>query len=113
MQTTKEQLLAAEEAYNRSARMHGFAGAMLIPLEEALDAALALEPSTAPVTLETTTMDRATALVRAKKMVDAASQPVTNARGYADGGWKPPTLEERTTAILRLAAFLTGSAGEI
>lgn len=167
MRTTKEQLLAAEEAYNRSAETHGFPGIMLIPLEEALDAALALVPAADPVPVplprqltktmadaaeqaydrdaeslgiracSRSTLERALnaalskaprepelepvvdaglsrqeALELAQKTVDgwAASQPDRH-RGIA--GSTAHSMEERTTAVLRLAAFLTGSAGEV
>lgn len=51
-------------------------------------------------------MNRAGALAAATAIVDKASQPVMNERGYKADGWKPPTLAERTEAIVKLAEFL-------
>jgi hypothetical protein len=103
MKLTRDQLLSAEAAYNVTAQGHGFAQAMLIPLEAALDAALADVPEPAPAA----GMTRGQAVEKATAMVDAMSQPVTNARGYADG-WKAPTLAERVQAIRDLTETLMG-----
>lgn len=67
-------------------------------------------------------MTREEAINKATQIVDGLSQPVLNDRGYRADGWKPPTLHERTQAILALADFLVApephlkrpvSAGEI
>lgn len=51
-------------------------------------------------------MTREDAVTKATEIVDAyIKNPPTNSRGYADG-WKPPTLEERTDSIIKLAEFL-------
>lgn len=109
MRCTRDQLLAAEAAYNASAAEHGFQTAMLIPLEPALDAALALLPEPPAAG----TMTRAEALEKAQAMTDHLATAPTKANGYVVDGWKAPSLDDRTTAILRLAAFLTGTAGEV
>lgn len=101
MRTTKDQLLKAEAAYNASADEHSFPRVMLIPLEAALDAALAEVPVTAGGLTRPQAVEKATA------MVDAMSQPITNARGYADG-WKAPSLADRVQAIRDLTETLMG-----
>lgn len=115
LRCTRDQLLAAEAAYNRVAAEHAFPPAMLVPLEPAVDAALALLKHPWKVGQEEAPagMDRATALAEAQKMVDHLSTAPTKANGYVVDGWKAPTLEERTTQVLRLAAFLSGTAGEV
>lgn len=100
---TRDQLLSAEAAYNASAQENNFPQVMLIPLEAALDAALALVPDQAPAA----GMTRPQAVEKATAMVDAMSQPVVNARGYADG-WKAPSLAERVQAIRDLTETLMG-----
>ncbi len=51
-------------------------------------------------------MTREDALKLANEVVTAwISNPPTNGRGYADG-WKPPTVAERTEAVIKLADFL-------
>lgn len=119
LRCTREQLLAAEAAYNVHAEEHGFPMAMLVPLEPALDAALALlrhpwKPE-APKGLELLTdtgLSRTEALEKAQAIVDgwATSQP---ARASSIGGTVGYSMDDRTTAVLRLAAFLTGTAGEV
>jgi hypothetical protein len=56
-------------------------------------------------------MDRLAALQEATALVDAsiqaAKESFTKPNGYTDG-FKPPTVGERTQAVLELAAFLTG-----
>lgn len=49
------------------------------------------------------------ALEKATAIVDAMSKTPTNDRGYKVDGWRPPSLGERTEAILKLATFLVNS----
>jgi hypothetical protein len=51
-------------------------------------------------------MTRAEALARALETVASLSYAPTNTRGYTDSSYRPPTLGERTAAVLRVAAFL-------
>lgn len=51
-------------------------------------------------------MNRAESLDKAKEMVDAMADVPTKPNGFPVDGSKPPTLEERTRAILQLAEFL-------
>lgn len=55
---------------------------------------------------------RAVALDKAREVVDGLSTAPVKANGYAVDGWKAPILGERTDAILRLAAFLSGGEQE-
>lgn len=55
---------------------------------------------------------RAVAMDKARELVDAMSTAPVKANGYAVDGWRAPTLDERTDAILRLAAFLSGGEQE-
>ena len=107
---------AAEGAYDTHARHGGFPGCSRSVLEVALKAALQeVTPEDvegAPITPTTPgTLSRLEALDRATQLVNEMSQPITNARGYADG-WKPPTLTERTQAIRELTATLLGEVAE-
>lgn len=111
LKTTREQLLAAEAAYNSTAVENRFDSCMLIPLENALDAALALVPDPEPV-LDAGTLDRSAAIVRAQEIVDGWAASTPERRGIG-GTMAGTTMEERTTAVLRLAAFMTGAAGEV
>lgn len=51
-------------------------------------------------------MTRAEALALAMESVEKLGTPPTNNRGYTADGWRPPTLAERTTAVLAFAEFL-------
>jgi hypothetical protein len=104
IQCTTAKLRAAEAAYNHSAMEFGHPTAMLTPLRAALDAALAFLPES----VGAGTLDRSDALVRAQEMVDKLSTAPTKSNGYTVDGWKAPTLSERTTQVLRLAAFMIG-----
>lgn len=97
---------AAYEAYDNT---DGHTAALLA----AVRAALELVPEPGEVVVSASTIDRAAALERAQAMTDHLADPPMKSNGYVKDGWKAPSLEERTTAVLRLAAFLTGSAGEV
>lgn len=58
------------------------------------------------------TLSRADAMDKARELVDGLSTAPVKANGYAVDGWKAPILGERTDAILRLAAFLSGGEQE-
>lgn len=54
-------------------------------------------------------MTREEAIDKATEIVEAmGNTPSQNNRGYKIDGWRPPTIEERTDAILKLAGFLIG-----
>jgi hypothetical protein len=119
---TAEMLNDAEEAYDQHARMTGGTESSRDSLAEALKAALEWVPG--PVQeaperprgvelLTDTGMTRSEALEKATAIVDGWAGGQTERPrgplGVVGGGG----LDDRTTAVLRLAAFLTGSAGEV
>jgi hypothetical protein len=98
MQITEKMTRAGEVAWDGSAGTgKSTASRIRVVLEHALDAGDG--------------MDRLAALKEATAMVDAsiqaAKESFTKPNGYTDG-FKPPTVGERTQAVLELAAFLTG-----
>lgn len=58
-------------------------------------------------------MTRQEALEKADAMVAAWTEQVKNPRGYVHDKWSPVDLEARTTAVLRLAAFLLTPTGPL
>lgn len=54
-------------------------------------------------------MTREEAIDKATQIVEEmGNTPGLNTRGYKVDGWRTPTIEERTDAILKLAGFLFG-----
>jgi hypothetical protein len=51
-------------------------------------------------------MNRAEAMALAVKIVDEQCTVPLKSNGYAIDGWKAPSLQEKTEAILKLAEFL-------
>ncbi len=58
-------------------------------------------------------MDRQLALDKADAMVAAWTEQTKNQRGYVHDKWSPVDLEARTTAVLRVAAFLLTPTGPL
>lgn len=51
-------------------------------------------------------MDRAEAMRMAVEIIDKQATVPMKSNGYAVDGWKAPSLQEKTDAILKLAEFL-------
>lgn len=60
-----------------------------------------------------TDVDREAALTRADGLVTEWTEQVKNPRGYVHDKWSPVDLDARTTATLRLAAFLLVPTGPL
>lgn len=58
-------------------------------------------------------MTREEALRLADEMVTDWSGEVKNARGYVADGYKSPALQDRCTAVLRVAEFLLGPPSKL
>lgn len=107
MEMSLEAYEAAEKAYDTHGGVHSFA------LEAAVKAALETVAPDAVDGPPAAGMTRAEALEKAQEMTAHLADPPLKSNGYVKDGWKQPTLDERTTQILRLAAFLIGTAGEV